>query len=159
VTDQRADALEAALATLARKERTTAELAAWLRRRGHDAAQVETALEALAEAGELDDERFARRFADDKRELRGWGPERIADALASRGVPAHLVELALEGDTDADQVSRASGLLLRDERPLADDSDRARALGFLARRGYAFDVAHEAIRLAVKRASEAESAA
>ena len=43
-------------------------------------------MERLLEAGALDDERFARRFAEDKRELRGWGPDRIAEALRARGV-------------------------------------------------------------------------
>ena len=35
--------------------------------------------------GALDDERFARRFAEDKRELRGWGPEQYRATLASAG--------------------------------------------------------------------------
>ena len=48
--------------------------------------EIEAAVARLTEIGELDDERFARRYAEDKRELRGWGAERIREALASRGV-------------------------------------------------------------------------
>ena len=43
-------------------------------------------IERLTEAGGIDDARFARLFAEDKRALRGWGPERIEEALRARGV-------------------------------------------------------------------------
>ena len=102
--------------------------------------------------GELDDERFARRYAEDKRELRGWGAERIREALASRGVAPALVEAALEADSHGAQVGRASDLLARRGRPLDADADRARALGYLTRRGYEYEIAYEAIRLAAARA-------
>jgi regulatory protein len=159
VTDRRADPLDAAWRAIARKERTTAELLEWLRLRDYTDEEARAAIEQLIEAGELDDERFARRFAEDKRELRGWGAERIAGALASRGMAAELIEAALECDTDAAQAARASDLLLRDQRPLTDEPDRAKALGFLARRGYGLEVAHEAIRLAARHSDEARSAA
>jgi SOS response regulatory protein OraA/RecX len=35
-------------------------------------------------------------------------------------------------------------------QPLTEDADRARALGFLTRRGYDYDVAYEAVRLAAR---------
>ena len=79
------DAFERALEALGHRERTTAELGEWLAARGFEPAEVEVAIERLIEAGALDDERFAARFAEDKRELRGWGPERIRGALAARG--------------------------------------------------------------------------
>ena len=41
----------------------------------------------------------------------------------------------------------------RGARPLAEDADRARALGYLTRRGYEYEIAYEAIRLAARRAA------
>ena len=146
-------AFEAALAELRRKELTTAEVAARLERRGYGAVEVEGAIERLTEADELDDRRFAQCYADDKRELRGWGSERIREALVSRGIPDSLVQLALEDDSEIAQVRRASELLIRRYQPLGDDADRARALAFLARRGYGYEVAYEAIRVATRRAA------
>ena len=102
--------------------------------------------------GELDDERFACRYAEDKRELRGWGAERIREALASRGVAPGLVDAALEADSHGAQVGRACDLLARRGRPLDADADRARALGYLTRRGYDYEIAHEAVRAAARRA-------
>ncbi len=153
VTAPRPDALEAAMMALGRKERTTSELVAWLRDRGYEAGRIDDAIEELTRAGELDDERFARRYADDKRELRGWGADRIAEALVARGLAPELVEAALQDDTDAAQAARACELLVRDGRSLEGDSDRAKALGYLTRRGYGFEVAHEAIRNAARRSS------
>ena len=69
--------LALALAALGRKERTVAELAAWLNERGVGAEEVEAVIEQLAGAGVLDDARFAHRYAEDKRELSGWGSERM----------------------------------------------------------------------------------
>jgi regulatory protein len=144
------DAYEAGLSALRLKERTTAEMAALLERRGHRAEEVAAVIARLAEAGELDDERFARRYAEDKRELRGWGPERIRASLEARGIPPPLAEAAIEGDSHEAQVRRARELLAARGRALGEEGERSRALGFLTRRGYDYDTAHEAIRRAVR---------
>jgi regulatory protein len=152
--DGAARAFELAVAALGRKERTLAEMRALLRAKGVAAEDAEAAITRLIELGELDDERFARRFAEDKRELRGWGPERIAGALAERGVPAEAIERALADWSPAGQVERAASLLAERGQPLDDDRARARALAFLARRGYESEVAYAAIRLAERREAE-----
>jgi len=153
VTERPRDAFAASLAALRRKERSSAELASWLGRRGFGAEEVEGAISSLVEAGELDDERFARRYADDKRELVGWGAERIRAALAKRGVERACIERALEDDSRAAQLERAAALLERRGQALAAESDLARALGFLTRRGYDYEIAYEAVRLAARRAA------
>jgi SOS response regulatory protein OraA/RecX len=95
--------------------------------------------------GALDDARFAECFATDKRDLAGWGEERIAAALIERGVERGLAErAAAEGFSD--QVGRAAQLLTQRGEPLADDGARSRALGFLTRRGFTYEVAYDAIR-------------
>jgi len=147
------DAFEAALAALRRRERTIAELASWLAKRGFGDDEVEGAVSSLTEAGELDDERFARRYAEDKRELRGWGAERIREALASRGLAPALVEQVLAEDDHGTQLQRAATLLARRGHALAGERDRARALGFLTRRGYDYEIAYEAVRRAARRAA------
>src|SRR5947208_5060883 len=124
VPERAPDAFEVALAALRRKERATTELAAWLEKRGFGAGEVEAAIARLTEVGELDDERFARRYAEDKRELRGWGATRIREALRSRGIAGAMVEAALEADSHGSQVARASDLLARRRQPLAEASDR-----------------------------------
>ena len=140
-----AEAFERALEALAQKERTAAELGAWLAERGFEPAQIADAVERLVAAGALDDEAFARRFAADKRELRGWGPERIREALAERGLERGLIAAAIAED-HPEQLRRALALLERRGETPVDEPSRARALGFLARRGYEPELAYEAVR-------------
>jgi regulatory protein len=148
-----ADAFEAALGALDRKERTAHELALWLKGRGFAMDEIEAALRRLFETEVLDDERFARRYAEDKRELSGWGPERIREALLDRGVPIDTIEGVLALDSHGDQLDRAREILIRRARPLDDDADRQRALEYLARRGYDYEIAYQAVRSASSRAS------
>ena len=140
------DAFERALEALGGKERTHAELEEWLRRRDFAADEIAGALERLVSIGELDDERFARRFAEDKRELRGWGPARIREALSARGVDAELIEAALGDEDRSAELARAVSMLERRGEELVDDAGRARALAHLTRRGYDYELAYDAIR-------------
>jgi regulatory protein len=147
------DAFEAALSALNRKERTAHELALWLKRRGFGLDEIEVALRRLFEAGALDDERFARRFAEDKRELSGWGAERIREALIARGVESAMAEAILAEDSFGDQLERARGILIRRGRPLDGNTDQQRALDYLTRRGYDYEIAYEAVRSLSARAA------
>lgn len=140
------DGYELALRALSRKERTEAELAGWLRERGVDEAELADVIVRLSEAGALDDAEFARRYAADKRELRGWGPDRIAEALRARGVGEEEVSAALGGEDDEAVIGRALALLEGDGADVADDRGRGRALALLARRGYPLETAYEAVR-------------
>ena len=137
------DPFSLAAQALYQKERSRAELGAWLLKRGFEDVDIEETLARLAKIGELDDARFARRYAEDKRELSGWGAERIREALEARGVGAAEIEAAI-GDS-GDELGRAIELLSRRGDALSDDAARNRALSFLTRRGYPYELAYEAI--------------
>jgi regulatory protein len=147
------DAYQRALEALATKERTAGELGGWLARRGFSLAEIEAAVERLTAGGALDDAEFARRFAEDKRELRGWGPDRIREALGARGLDHALIEAALAADGHDEQLARAIGLLERGGQSAADEPSRARSFAFLARRGFDSDVAYDAVRSLERRAA------
>jgi regulatory protein len=140
------DAFERAVGALSQRERTTAELEDWLAERGYPPAEIAAAIDRLSAIGELGDERFARRYAGDKRELRGWGVDRIRDALAGRGLERATIDAAIGDESPDDELARAVALLERRGEAAVDEPSRARALGFLARRGYDSDVAYEAVR-------------
>jgi regulatory protein len=123
-----------------------------LAERDYGPDEIEAAVCGLIESGRLDDERFARLYAEDKRELAGWGPERIAAALRDRGIDGGLIDLVCSDGRD-EQIGRAAALLGQRGAPLADDRDRSRALGFLTRRGYEYEIAHDAVRAAGRSAA------
>lgn len=149
------DAYELALRALSYKERTESELRGWLAERGVEKAEIEEVIALLAEAGAVDDASFARRYAADKRELAGWGPERIARALEGRGVAHERIEAALSADDEASQLERAVALLGDRGISCRSERERQRALALLVRRGYSKELAYEAVRAAERLADAA----
>jgi len=149
------EAYELALRALSHRERTESELRTWLAEREVGQAEVEEVIALLGEAGAIDDASFARRYAEDKRELAGWGPERIARALEVRGVAAEHVEAALAPEDEARQLERATELLMRRGADLRSDRERERSLALLVRRGYPLELAYEAVRAVERRLRDA----
>ena len=144
-------AFELAIRALSRKERTVAELRAWLADREVDPEEAEEAIERLIEMNQLGDERYAALFAEDKRELFGWGPARIRETLVEKGVSRAIAEAAAAGESSDELAERAAELLKRRDDDLEQESGRGRALAFLARRGYELEIAYAAVRLAERR--------
>jgi regulatory protein len=159
---QRSDeerALELAYRALGRRERTVAEVRALLERKRVEPAAIEAAVAELREAGFLDDARYARRYAEDKRTLERWGSERIALDLRRRGVPADLIEAALRDRGHDDELATAMLLLEQRAAAIGDDRDRDRAWRMLVRRGYQPEMAYEALRAHERRLAETRRAA
>jgi regulatory protein len=138
-------ALESSFRYLGHRDRTVAEVRRHLERRDTAQPAIEGALAELARLGYLDDARFARRFAEDRRRLDAWGADRIERRLAELGVDRHDVAAALAAEHD--ELATAVALLRRRlGRPPAEERERERALGLLARRGYDLEVAYDAVR-------------
>jgi regulatory protein len=108
---------------------------------------VEEAIAVLCEGRYLDDAGYARRFAEDRRQIDAWGAERIEQRLLAAGIAPEHVAAAL-ADQDAQGELEAALDLLRRRFPDPPDDDRGRnrALGMLVRRGYELELAHAAIR-------------
>ena len=66
--------------------------------------------------------------------------------LSNRLSALSLVRILSAADEEPAQVVRAAALLARRASPVDSDRGRARALGYLTRKGYTYEVAHEAIR-------------
>lgn len=139
------EALHRALGALRRRERSCAELHEWLRERDFESEACEEAVAELIELGELDDERFAHAFAQDKRDLSGWGAERIEAALLDRRIGRSLAERAA-AEPHESELNRATELARARGEDLGDERARARVLAFLTRRGFGYELAYDAVR-------------
>jgi regulatory protein len=128
------------------RDRTVAELRTFLERKRVEPEAIADAVEELSSAGCLDDARFARSFAEDKRELELWGSERIARDLHRRGIAPDLIERVVTDHSR--EAELATALVLLEQRVPAprDDRDRDRAWRLLIRRGYDAELAYEAVR-------------
>jgi regulatory protein len=139
-------ALGIALKYLNRRDRTVSEVRLRLERAAIDEGIATRVVDSLIEQGLIDDARFARVFAEDKRELEQWGSERIERGLSARGVDRELVREVLAETAGEDDLSRALSLLKR-RFPTAPQNrrDRDRALGVLLRKGYDSELALDAL--------------
>jgi regulatory protein len=149
-------ALDLAYAHINRRDRTVSEVRAHLERKGIVEPLRHAAIQTLSEQGFIDDERFARLFVSDKRELEQWGSERIRRGLIARGIERELADAALAdaalaetATADVEQESeldRALALLRRRfPTPPEDRRERERALGVLLRKGYESELALDAL--------------
>jgi regulatory protein len=131
---------------LNRRDRTVFEMRRHLEQRGCLGDEIDGAIEVLVEQGYLDDGRYARLFAEDKRTLEQWGTERIQRTLLERGVDRELVDRTLAARAPDSEVARAVALLQRRfPTPLRGARDCERALGVLLRKGYDTEVAFAAL--------------
>jgi regulatory protein len=145
--DDRKRAMELAFRALNTRDRTQQELRGFLERRRVGAPMIEEVVGDLTAQGFVDDVAYARRFADDRRLLDQWGSERIAQDLARRGVQRELIEGVLTEVGPNDELQVAVELLDRRYRvPFQGDRDRDKAWRMLVRRGYAAEIAYEAVR-------------
>ena len=140
-------ALDLAYRALDRRERTVCELRAYLEGKRVEPEAIDAAVAELERAGLLDDAGYARRFAEDKRALERWGGERIERGLSRRGVAPDVVEAAIAARDRDGELAAALELLAEKvrERP-ADDRTRDRAWRMLVRKGYAPELAYDAVR-------------
>jgi regulatory protein len=140
-------ALDLAFRQLGRRERTVLEMRRLLEGKRVEPSAIDAALAHLEREGYLDDARYARQFADDKRLLEEWGADRIERRLLALGIPQRLVSEAVQG-RDRDGELEAARALLRRRFPSLDDDprERRRAYGVLVRKGYDQELAWDAIR-------------
>jgi len=141
-----------ALGLLASRPRSRRELEIRLRSAGFDREAVAEELARLEEVGLLDDERFAREFAEHSLGRKLSGRRAVASSLAAKGVARPMIERALqdvEGDEDAraDELARARASRLQG---LAPEVAYRRLVSFLARRGYEGAVARRAAASALR---------
>jgi regulatory protein len=138
---------------LNRRDRTETEVRSHLEGKGIDAGDVEQVIATLRDQGFVDDARYARLLAEDKRTLEGWGSERIRRTLSARGIDRELIEDALDGgDGDGDaqepttEIDRAVAVLSRRfPTPPRERRERDRALAVLLRKGYDVELALDAL--------------
>lgn len=142
------DARTRALALLARREHTRAELARKLEAAGFDASEVRPLLDEFEAKNWLSDRRFAESWVADHRAKSG--SVKLAYELRQHGVPEAVIDEVL-GDHRSSEVERARAVWQKKfGTPPAGVAEKAKQMRFLQGRGFA----PEAIRHALREHSE-----
>jgi regulatory protein len=147
----RKDVHERALGLLAVRQRGRGELERRLVQAGFEPDEVVAELERLERVGLLDDRAFARAVVESRMRSRGESARVVAMHLARAGVGSDVALEALDGavDTDEDRATRLAESKARRLRGLDEPVAFQRLYGFLARRGYAPELARSAAKKAL----------
>lgn len=153
--------LEVALAILARREHSTAELTRKLRTKGYPLVEIEPLLTYLTQRNFLNDARYAEIRARTRAENSKWGPARIKQELAQSGITKDLSAETMNAlEESQDWLETARKLLAHkfpqplpprgtthDSRVTSHDKEKAKRLSFLTRRGFTLTQALKALNL------------
>ncbi len=130
-----------AVALLARRDYSTAELRKKLQERGYQEGAIEPALIDLEESRKLDDQRYGANVVA-YRARRGHGPARIRNELRRSGLKAEQIEEAVKSGEDVpDFVALAREARRRKFGPdlPTDWKEKAKQARFLQYRGFSTD--------------------
>lgn len=142
-------ALDRAVGYLAARARSTREIEHKLLQAGYRPCTVEMVIYKLQRENLLDDADFARQWVE-SRQTQKLGRSRIAQELRRKGVSRQETEEALSAIDDDDQLAGAIALAEKAAARIKPGEDRrkvaSRITGMLARRGYSWDIAKQAIQ-------------
>ena len=134
-----------AVRLLSRREHSAFEIRDKLHKRDFDEAEIEQAIIELQQGGWLSDERFAEAYIR-MRQMKGFGPIRIAMELNERGVKDSIVDDYLQADDEAWQQGLEQQYLKKyKNRLIADYNDKAKRIRFLQYRGFPLDAIYQVV--------------
>lgn len=150
-------ALDRAVGYLAARARSKQEIEQKLLQAGYRPCTVEMVLYKLEREHLLNDADFARQWVESRAHHK-LGRSRIALELRRKGISAEEAKEALSAIDDEDQLAGAIALAEKAAARIKPGEDprkaASRIAAMLARRGYAWDIAKEAIAQTMANASE-----
>ena len=137
-------AREAAIGLLARRERSRAELTTALKRKSFPVPVIAEVLVGLEEEGLQSDERFASAWVGTRRKISPRGRTALVHELKKKGIEERELDQAMTRYTPSDERDALRELIAARLPRLVSSGDdppkiKRRLLGFLARRGFAYD--------------------
>ena len=140
-------AVNAAMHLLGYRARATGELRTRLRQKGFSPLAIDAAIEKLQGWKYLDDEDFAKNWVEQQATHRPRSRRVMAQDLRSKGIDKELVDETL-ASVESDELQgaiRASRRKWETWQSLPPELRNRRLSGFLARRGYGYDIVRQVI--------------
>ncbi|WP_246608634.1 RecX family transcriptional regulator [Paenibacillus agaridevorans] len=146
--DQRYRAYVLSVAYLGVKPRTAKQIGQYLAKKELDETHIEYAIQRLETEKLVDDEEYARQFAESRLRSGQKGRLMIRQELQQRGVSKQLASEALFALDRNSELETAKTLAHKKARSLTgeDAKRRTKLMGFLLRRGFPGDIVREAMR-------------
>lgn len=130
-------ALDRVYTFLSYRPRSRQEITVYLRRKQYDEDMAEAVLTRLESAGYVNDQQFAADWVESRQLLNPRSRRQLQAELASKGVSQDIIEQALSGLQDSEDVESAYRVVT-EKRLLKRYDDRQKLMRYLSSKGYSY---------------------
>jgi regulatory protein len=149
--DEKEKALQSALRFIGFKQRTETEVINKLKKLKYSSEIIETIINELREKKYVDDMEFASQWIEIRGEAKPRGKNLIQFELRKKGIPAEIIEAAIEKVPDESNMALSLGKkYMKRFSSLNDDEFRKKMTGNLSRRAFPYSVVKETIDKLIK---------
>lgn len=142
-------AFNKAVDLLSRRDHSKGELADKLAQKGIERDAIQSAFEKLEYYGYLDDRRFAKVYASELQQFKGFGKRRIVQELYRKKVDREIIDETLE-EMEFDESELAELIRRKYIKYLNDEKGVKKTVDALIRRGYSYSEIKTALEAAVQ---------
>lgn len=145
--DETKKAITSSLNLIAYRPRAAGELRDKLREKGYSPEAIDAAVTRMQELRYLDDEAFAERWVQSRQGTRPRSERMLRQELARKGIDRKTIDQTIE-EAGVDEAGDALELARKKAGSMSglEPAVRTRRLsGFLARRGYGYDIIRQVI--------------
>jgi len=143
--DEREAAYQRALHYISIRERSTTEVRQFLTKHNVPFHVIEYTLERLHNNHLVNDENFAETWIENRLEFKPRSRRALSIELYQKGIPQEIIEQKLENVDEEELVYQAALKCARKYSHLEWTEFRKRLLGFLARRGFNYELSSAAV--------------
>jgi regulatory protein len=156
--DEQSKAVNSALLLLTTRPRSIKEIRTRLKQKGYSAPAIDAAIEKAEGWNYVDDEAFARFWVENREANRPRGRRLLEQELRDKGVDREIVRNVIDeaGINEIEAATELARSKLRSYAKLEPEVARRRLAGFLARKGYNFDVVKHALAAVMESELEPE---
>lgn len=150
-TERGMSPMDYAMRYLTTRDRTAAEMQAYLDRQSFGEADVDATIERLTELGLLNDRRYAEQFVATRLSTKPLSRAHLRRQLIEHHVDASLIDEALSAVSQDDELENAIAVAKKFRRTfekLDGETRERRILSRLEARGFGYDVCMKALRAA-----------
>ncbi|NUM44976.1 MAG: RecX family transcriptional regulator [Anaerolineales bacterium] len=144
--DQKEQALQRALNLLSYRPRSETEVRNNLKKHEIPEETTTAVITRLRETGLLNDERFAEAWVENRATFRPRSKLALRIELAQKGIDKTIIDDTLENVSDEEQAYEAGQKKARQIRTTDEKTFKHKLLGFLARRGFSYEVASPVVK-------------
>lgn len=144
--DQKEQALQRALNLISYRPRSEAEVRNNLKKYQISEETTTEVIARLRETGILNDQQFAETWIENRAAFRPRSKLALRLELKQKGIDEEIVEETLASVNDEEQAYEAGQKKAHQFRTLEEQAFKRKLLGFLARRGFSYEIASPVVK-------------